>query len=96
MIIKYRDSNQRWGWISGVDQVTEIGSTDLTKIQPSSYGCESMEELGTWDSKKPYVIQVSMGAKKRMFALYVQEAYLTEENTGSTIDILVIPNSRKD
>jgi hypothetical protein len=96
MIIKYRDYNQRWGWIAGVDEVTEIGNNNIADIQPSLYGCESIEQLGSSniDSKKPYMIQVSMGTKKRMFALYVQEAYLTEGTTGSTIDILVIPNSR--
>ena len=35
MIIKYRDYNQRWGWIAGVDEVNEIGNNDIADIQPS-------------------------------------------------------------
>ena len=94
MIIKYRDCNQRWGWISGVDEVIEIGNVEINEIDSRSYGCDIIEELGTWDAQNPYIIKVSMGPNKRMFALYVQEAYLTEDTTGSTIDILVLPNSR--
>ena len=86
MIIKYRSYDGRWNWFSQVEEVKSLGYIALEDIPKG----DDLSPLGTPDdSKLPYVLHVCRGGRVKVLALYAQEAYLTEDSTGNTIDILI-------
>lgn len=92
MIIKYRSIDGRWNWFSRVDEVKSLGYMPVSEIPRD----DEVSFLGVQnDGAEPYVLHVCRNGHGKMLALYAQEAYLTEDSTGNTIDIL-IPKTRNE
>jgi hypothetical protein len=83
MIIKYRDLHGKWNWLSNVGEATALGYMD----EPP----EGAVPLGV-ASGKPYVMSLCVKNESRTVAIYAQEAYLTDDQTGNTIEILIPRN----
>jgi hypothetical protein len=94
MIIKYR-SNERWSWVSRVDEVREIGTMPVSSIPLDDYPAKTVTTLGHDDSSDPYVISVSCAGEEKILAIHASEAYLTDEATGNTIEILIARKASK-
>lgn len=92
MIVKYKSRGQ-WGWVSRIDDLTALGKTDPENIDLDDYGCSEVEYYGEPDgNEEPFVVSVtSSTGKPRVIAFYATEVYLTEDTSGSTIDILLQP-----
>lgn len=92
MIIKYRNEYGRWGWISGVEALHDLGD-ELTDHLMSEYDWE-YNIYGREGEGKPHVYEVEKkSGKPRLMAFYTDEMYLTDSTNGSTIEILVHKNS---
>ena len=83
MIIKYRTTNGSWNWLSQVEELETLGYMPVAQMPT-----DTVRVLGT-ESGEPYVLRACVNGKKNVIALYAQEAYLTEDGTGNTIDILI-------
>lgn len=91
MIIKYRSIDGGWNWFSRVDEVKSLGYMAVNDIPRD----DEINFLGIKeDGMDPYVLHVCRNGHGKMLAIYAEEAYLTEDTTGNTIDIL-IPKVRK-
>lgn len=83
MIIKYRSSDDRWNWFSDVEELKVLGHMPEPDIQVR------YDTLGIPDDNQPYVMNVCKRGQKRVIAMWASEAYLTEEHTGNTIEVLI-------
>lgn len=84
MIIKYRSSDDRWNWFSDVEELKVLGRTPITEVAPG-YDALGIEDQGM----EPFVMNVSQRGQKRTIAMWAVEAYLTEQHTGNTIEVLI-------
>lgn len=91
MILKYRNAVGRWGWVSGVLEMSELGN-DENNINPRAYGCDDIIVLGDEDRHQPYCVLTELANRgNAIYCIYTDELYLTDDETGSTIEILVTP-----
>lgn len=91
MIIKYRNIENRWNWFSKVDEVNTLGYMPIEELLAYSDMPQGHEVsiLGIKMEENPYVLHVYKDGQRKVLALYAQEAYLTEDSTGNTIDVLI-------
>jgi hypothetical protein len=85
MIIKYRNIEDRWNWFSKVDEVNTLGYMPIEDMPQG----DEVSVLGIKMDEHPYVLHVCKDGQRKVLALYAQEAYLTEDSTGNTIDVLI-------
>lgn len=92
MIIKYC-SDELWSWVSNIEEVNEIGVMPISDIPTAQI--RSLSVLGYPDKETddPYILQVCARGEQRILAIHGSEAYLIDEATGNTIEIL-IPKKR--
>ncbi len=76
MILKYGDKVNGWSWVSGIQEISEI--------KDSSY-----YDLLIGDNKDPSYFKVTFtDGDELVYALGVKQAYLCNDQSGSTIDVL--------
>lgn len=95
MIIKFKNATGSWSWISNVQEMNSLGALDTTTLDRAfvtHHGADNLEHLGDTEvTDKPLILAITQPTGKRLLALYASEAYLTEDKSGSTIDVLIKP-----
>lgn len=95
MIIKYRNEKELWSWMANVESISQISRGEPSDEVLEEYGMDFFDEYG--DSTKHqahcYLINVR-DHKPRLAIFYTNELYLTDDLTGSTIEILVAPHGK--
>jgi hypothetical protein len=92
MILKFQDHNGHWTWITNVNEISSLGYCNPYDIHPSDYDCLAIEMAGESDGSLPFMILVNTD-HPRLIGINAKEAYLCNDTTGSTVDVLIY---RKD
>lgn len=76
MILKYGDKGNGWSWLSGIQEISEVKNSTFYDVA-----------IGEKEDASYYKIVFSDGDEV-IYALGVKQAYLCNEQSGSTIDVL--------
>lgn len=85
MILKFQDHEKNWSWISGVDELQQLGREP---VDPVDYDVHEAELIGESDGTPPVYILIMSSGEPRVLALNCRQAYLCHDETGATIDIV--------
>jgi hypothetical protein len=95
MIIKFRNEKGLWGWMAGIESLSEVSREDPEDSVLNEYGVEYFDEYGDPDLGQAYCYHVKVRDQKPKLAIfYTNELYLTDDLTGSTIEVLVAPHGK--
>lgn len=96
MIIKYKNEKGFWSWVANIESISEVSRGEPDDDLLVEYDVDYFDVYGD-DRRKErvhcYLIHVR-DRKPRLAIFYTDELYLTDDLTGSTIEILVAPHGK--
>ena len=94
MIIKYKNEKNLWGWISNVESLVEVSKSEPEDTILDEYEVDYFDEYGKVDNEARCYFIKSKDHRPRLAIFYTDEMYLTDDLTGSTIEILISPHEK--
>ncbi len=88
VFLKFKREDDTWQWRFDLTEVTAVGKGDPEYFDERAYNATVGEYLNDGDGN-PYILVATINDKDtRAFYFYPKEAYLCDQRSGSTVEIL--------